>query len=236
MKIWVHQSPTLFKTWCLWTRKNTHAIDFQIITLSGSLGDDICVYVFAQWDSCIGMPSFVLKGKASTLILHFLVPIANCATRSGPLLLSASEWGGRSITLWTFICWGIVCIWSGGVQSVALWDRSQCSCYFILCWLIDAVAHCATFGGMIGTSSSDKLWLVEESSDWFSLSVSFSDGKIGPWKGRRSFIWCRTTLTDDWPHQLLAWFWIWLYTECPVSYPYDITHSIWSVLFLIRYL
>ena len=87
--------------------------------------------------------------------------------------------------------------------------------------------------GTIETSSSNELGSVEElsvaslvvsgvsssrvspciigipdSTDWFSLSVSLSDGGIGFWKGCKSFIWHGTSLTST------EW---WLTT--PVTHP-----------------
>ena len=110
---------------------NTHPLDLtDHNSQSGSLRNDICVYGIGTFCAVGGRHRhafFCVVGGGLLHILRLLVSIAHCTTWSGPLLPSAPpERGSGSVSLWwTFICWGVICIQSGGVQNVTQQGRSQ---------------------------------------------------------------------------------------------------------------
>ena len=91
--------------------EHTHPWSSDHNSQLGSLGDDICVYrigtfcTVGRWHrhACFCVEKEGFRTHSNHTLCNFL-PSAT------------PKWGSRSITLWwTFICWGIICIRSGGV-------------------------------------------------------------------------------------------------------------------------
>ena len=119
---------------------NTCSLDLQITTLSGLLGNDICVYEIGTFCAMGGQHRRTF----------FCVKRENFHTHLAPSHSDHSlcnlEWASsaecssldicmRSASNYPYVLDMMICYLptfrSGVVQSVVQWGRSQCSCYFI---------------------------------------------------------------------------------------------------------